>query len=164
MVFKVGAGRMVIEAVESKHGGELDFSASMWLVEVFCKPGDAMRFFFDDEDDEFDVHATTVEDFADYMQSFAFSGPVGAFGQGSITIVDAGRLLIDFSESGDGPGEVFRESRKVYVQIIAAIADLDEPQFGDALRRLAHRYWAEGEAMAIARMAAPAAPRPHSTL
>lgn len=77
-----------------------------------------------------------------------------------ITIVDAGRLMIDFSENGDGPGEVFRESRKVYVQIIAAIADVDEPQYGDALRRLAHRYWAEGEAMAVARIATPAAPRP----
>jgi len=103
---------------------------------------------------------------ADLIQrslTFAFNGPVGAFGQGSIQIVDAGRLLIDFSESGDGPGEVFRESRKVYVQIIAAITGLDEPQYGDALRRLAYRYWAEGEAMALARIAAPAAPHPHST-
>lgn len=120
-----------------------------------------MRFLFDEE---LDANLATADDLADYMEVFAFDGPVKAFGQGTIKIVDAGRLLIDFSESGNGPGEVFRESRKVYVEIIAAITGLHEAQYGDALRRLALRYWVEGEAMAIARIAAQAAPRPHSTL
>lgn len=120
-----------------------------------------MRFFFDEE---LGANLATADNLADYMEVFAFDGPADAFGQGTIKIVDAGRLLIDFSESGDGPGEVFRGSRKVYTDIIIAITGLVDLQYGDALRGLAHRYWVEGEAMAIARIAAPAAARPHSTL
>lgn len=120
-----------------------------------------MRFFFDEE---LGANLATADNLADYMEVFAFDGPADAFGQGTIKIVDAGRLLIDFSESGDGPGEVFRGSRKVYTDIIIAITGLVDLQYGDALRGVAHRYWVEGEAMAIARIATPATPRPHSTL
>lgn len=132
-----------------------------------------MRFFFDEE---LDANLATADSFAKYMEVFAFDGPVNELGQDTIKIVDAGRLLIDFSDGGDGPGEVFRESHKLHVEIFAAITGIEDTldlttitsiqqtQYTDALRWLALRYWIEGEAMAIARMAAPTAPRPHSTL
>jgi hypothetical protein len=120
-----------------------------------------VRFFFEDE---LDASLATAESLADYMEVFAFDGPIGAFGQKSIQIDDAGRLLVDFSPNCDGPREIFRESRKIYCEIIAAIAQGNGEPFEDSLRRLAHRYWVEGEAMAIARVAAPTATRPHGTL
>ena len=120
-----------------------------------------MKFFFDEE---LDANLAIADDLADYMAVFAFDGPVNELGQDTIKIVDAGRMLIDFSDGGNGPGEVFRESHKLHVEIIAAITGIQQTQYTDALRWLAHRYWIEGEAMAITRMAAPTAPRPHSAL
>ena len=120
-----------------------------------------MRFFFEDERD---YSYATADDLADCIEASAFEGPVGAFGQGSIQTVDAGRLLIDFSANGQGSGEVFRDAGKVFTEIISAVTGLSEQQFAGPLRRLGHRYWAEGEAMAIARISAPAAPHLHSAL
>jgi hypothetical protein len=120
-----------------------------------------MRFFFDEETD---ANLSTTDNLADYMEVFAFDSPADVFGQGTIKIVDAGRLLIDFSESGDGPGEVLRGSRKVYTDIIMAIIGLDDLQYVEALRGLAHRFPVEGEAMANVRIASPAVTRPPSTV
>lgn len=93
----------------------------------------------------------TCEALADYMEGFIWHTPQQPMSiePGKTHIFAAGDMRVDFSPGANGPGELFREAGRLRVQLIAANARSDDT--GGELRQLAASYWAEGEAMEIAR-------------